>query len=271
MFYSKLTRFQLTPWPTFRRCRRPTDCLVPSRIKLLHESAPRNVRRHQRTHMHTANRASTFEASSLPQPAITVRNTYQYTPFRDTNSIRILTLQPGRSADPLVGSLSVEHLTTAEPYEAISYVWGTGARCFELSCDDEFLPLTQSIHDALVRLRWPDRPRRLWADQVCINQADIAERSQQVRLMNAIYKGSRRVLVWLGRDEDAVGEDAVKTVRQLREVFADDEAHQAFLRRHSEQLIEQSGKPWVPLSKLTKLSWVRMLPSLSLSLLLTVD
>lgn len=213
----------------------------------------------------------TATGSLLPGPAISARNTFAYTPLGSDSSIRILTLQPGVRGDPLVARLAEEELPSlAAPYEAVSYVWGTGTRCAELRCghgaqgggggggggDELILPLTESIDDALQRLRLPDRPRRLWADQICINQADVAERSQQVRLMNAIYKGAERVLVWLGRDPEGVAGDAVRMVEYLHGVFRDEKAHEEFRRRHSEELGSQSQEPWVPLSKLTKLPWV---------------
>lgn len=186
---------------------------------------------------------------------------YVYKPIRDPKSVRFLILQPGAGSDPLIGSLRPGNLDPADvaqlpPYEAISYVWGTSDRLFTLLCDGAVLPLTQSIHDALVRVRLPGRARRLWADQICINQDDVAERSQQVKLMNAVYKNASKVLVWLGRDVDGVAADAVRMVHHLDGVFRDDEAHEAFKIAHEEHLAMQSAERWVPLAKLTKLPWV---------------
>jgi hypothetical protein len=186
---------------------------------------------------------------------------YVYNPIAGTKSVRFLILQPGSGSDPLVGSLQLGSLDPANaaelaPYEAISYVWGTSDRLFTLLCDGAVLPLTQSIRDALVRVRLPDRARRLWADQICINQDDVAERSQQVKLMNAVYKNASKVLVWLGRDVDGVAADAVRMVHHLDGVFRDEEAHEAFKIAHEEHLAMQSAERWVPLAKLTKLPWV---------------
>lgn len=185
---------------------------------------------------------------------------YVYKSLGENKCVRFLTLQPGSGSDPLVGSLEFGSLDPADiaqllPYEAISYVWGTSDRLFELLCDGAILPLTQSIRDALVRVRLPDRPRRLWADQICINQDDIAERSQQVKLMNAVYKNASKVLVWLGRDVDGVAADAVRMVHYLDGVFKDDKAHEKFKVDHEENLVMQSPERWKPLSKLTKLPW----------------
>ncbi|RFU77087.1 heterokaryon incompatibility het-6, partial [Trichoderma arundinaceum] len=203
--------------------------------------------------------------SNLPRrpkqsPVVPEENRFVYKPLGDTKSVRFLILQPGSGSDPLVGSLRPGSLDPADveelpPYEAISYVWGTSDRRFELICDGAVLPLTQSIRDALMRVRLPDQPRRLWADQICINQDDIAERSQQVRLMNAVYKNAGKVLVWLGRDPDGVAADAVRMVHHLDSVFKDDKAHEEFKVAHEENLAMQSSEPWIPLSKLTKLPW----------------
>ncbi|KAL7799881.1 heterokaryon incompatibility domain-containing protein [Trichoderma ceciliae] len=185
---------------------------------------------------------------------------FVYRPLGDSKCVRFLILQPGSGSDALVGSLQVGSLDPADigqlpPYEAISYVWGTNDRRFELLCDGAILPLTQSIRDALMRVRLPDEPRRLWADQICINQDDIAERSRQVKLMNAVYKNAGKVLVWLGRDPEGVAADAVRTVHYLDGVFKDDKAHEEFKVAHEENLEMQSSERWIPLAKLTKLRW----------------
>jgi len=43
----------------------------------------------------------------------------------------------------------------------------------------------------------PNRDLLLWADQICINQADHAERASQVAMMHEIYRNSRMTLVCL--------------------------------------------------------------------------
>jgi hypothetical protein len=206
-----------------------------------------------------------MSGASTP-PAAAPYCPYKYTPLIDPKSIRILSLQPGQGGDPLVGRLSVENLASKPDYETISYVWGGDGRCAELHVvgDDgsgqrAVLPLTESACDALRRMRLPARPRRLWADQVCINQTDVTERSHQVGLMNAIYKNARHVLVWLGRDEKGMAEGAVEMVHHLDEVFADEEKHEAFRVKHSGDLSGLSKEPWVPLSVLTGLPWVSVL------------
>jgi hypothetical protein len=181
---------------------------------------------------------------------------YKYTPFENNYSVRILTLEPGIGDGPLVGHLGFESLDLSPRYEAISYCWGTGGRSSEIICNGKPLALTESIEGALRRMRHATSQRRLWADQVCINQDDIAERSQQVSLMNAIYKGAEHVLVWLGPDHEGVAHKAMTMIHYLNGVFNNEEMHNEFRSVHSEELLKQDRTPWTPFSNLTRLPWV---------------
>ncbi|KAI3318239.1 heterokaryon incompatibility protein-domain-containing protein [Xylariaceae sp. AK1471] len=49
---------------------------------------------------------------------------------------------------------------------------------------------------------YPDRTRILWVDSICINQADTAEKSQQVAIMADIYSMAKTVQVWLSLASD---------------------------------------------------------------------
>ena len=56
--------------------------------------------------------------------------------------------------------------------------------------------------------------RYIWIDAICINQADLEERSQQVKLMGVVYRMAKRVLVWLGH-EDALTKAAIESIYLL--------------------------------------------------------
>ena len=45
-------------------------------------------------------------------------------------------------------------------------------------------------------------PVTLWADALCINQADDDEKSEQVRARGQIYKRADNVWAWLGEQDD---------------------------------------------------------------------
>jgi hypothetical protein len=80
----------------------------------------------------------------------------------------------------------------------LSYVWGNIRDSATILADGRTISVTKSLETALRHLRYPDRPRTLWVDYVCINQEDILERSQQVAKMGLIYERADSVLIWLG-------------------------------------------------------------------------
>ena len=49
-----------------------------------------------------------------------------------------------------------------------------------------------------------EKYRVLWIDAICINQADIAERADQVQMMGEIYRRCESCLVWLGDHDESV-------------------------------------------------------------------
>ena len=184
---------------------------------------------------------------------------YEYSTFCDDNSIRILTLFAGSGDDPLCGKLAeinVKYLDT-EYYEPLSYVWGDPARTHSFSCDGKTLGLTQSLNHALRQLRKADSDRKIWVDQICINQNDLVERGKQVRFMNRIYKCANHVLVWLGTDEKEVANMAFGRVRALAETFNDPRKYEQFVVDHTgENLKLRSNNVWAPIQHLTSLPWV---------------
>jgi hypothetical protein len=54
----------------------------------------------------------------------------------------------------------------------------------------------------------------VWADAVCINQYDNAEKGHQVKRMGIVYENAEEVLVWLGKDNEGVAEDCFNLIRE---------------------------------------------------------
>lgn len=138
---------------------------------------------------------------------------YQYQPLSSPSTqIRLLELLPGRGI--IQCRLKVTDLEEAEDtYEPISYCWkaytrehwyGTTykekkkQRKFRMRVDGADLHITESLHGALRQMRLESKIRLLWADAICINQADDEEKSVQVAMMSRIYKGGFQTLAWLG-------------------------------------------------------------------------
>ncbi|KAF2245288.1 HET-domain-containing protein [Trematosphaeria pertusa] len=128
-----------------------------------------------------------------------------YTPLNaDKDEIRILTLLPGQSSDPIDCTLQVASLDDAPKYEALSYVWGDAVVQREVFVDGHPTNVTVSLETALRALRNEDKPRALWADAICMNQSDILEKNFQVPLMGRVYAEADSVLVWLGEPSPEV-------------------------------------------------------------------
>ena len=128
---------------------------------------------------------------------------YSYIPVSDS-VIRLLSLVPGNKNDPLRGSFEQGHVGTLpkKKYEALSYSWGPQDKPCYIELVEGRIPITFSLHGALVRLRGKSKGRLLWADAICINQDDIVERSQQILLMPQIYSSAFRVVAYLGEEAD---------------------------------------------------------------------
>ena len=132
---------------------------------------------------------------------ISQQQPYQYTPLQTSSpEIRLLTLLPGSLGTDIHCRLHTQNLRRNPPpcYEALSYAWGSVENQVVIYVGDGTLLVTRSLADALYHLRYPDRPRTLWIDAICVNQGDLNERSQQVARMADIFTLAERVVAWLG-------------------------------------------------------------------------
>lgn len=114
---------------------------------------------------------------------------------------RMLVLHPGERNSPIKCSLEHKNLASRPKFDALSYVWGSSVTTDEITCDSKPRQVGRNLHEALKRLRLPDKERVLWIDALCINQADNKEKTQQVRIMGEIYSRARNVFIWLGNNE----------------------------------------------------------------------
>jgi hypothetical protein len=73
----------------------------------------------------------------------------------------------------------------------------------KLICNGLEVQISLNLGEALHHIRHPSLRRVLWADALCINQNCEEERSQQVSIMDSIYRNASRTLIWLGNDGNA--------------------------------------------------------------------
>ena len=144
--------------------------------------------------------------------------------------IRICLIHPGAFEDPIKCILRTVSLNDGPQYETLSYAWGAPVLDHTVLVDGAVLNVTKNLHNALQYLRRQQRPfsedgyessgnsafktdvttsswdpeasRVLWADAVCINQADVDERASQVNLMGDVYRRGIRLHVWIGTAEE---------------------------------------------------------------------
>jgi len=116
----------------------------------------------------------------------------------NSEEIRTLLLAPGQKPSPIICEMQVVPRPSSLQYEALSYVWGDTAKVKSISCNGFDFAVTESLFSALLHLRYRDSWRRIWVDQLCINQTAAPELMAQVSLMDKVYSCASRVIVWLG-------------------------------------------------------------------------
>jgi hypothetical protein len=145
---------------------------------------------------------------------------YQYAPLQGRNVIRLLQLEPNPDESaPIYGTFQSISLDADPPdFEALSYVWGdpTFTDTIKIGTDDLPIP-TANLGAALRRFRRADKPRLIWADAICINQNDLAERNRQVLMMARVYQQAKMTICWLGQG-DVGAEEALRALVQVADL-----------------------------------------------------
>ncbi|OCK99287.1 uncharacterized protein K441DRAFT_652727 [Cenococcum geophilum 1.58] len=131
---------------------------------------------------------------------------YQYSKLESPNHIRLIYLSSGDPHEPLYCTIQHANLKDAPQYHALSYVWGDSRKPKRLQIGgNHYLDITLSLFHALRDVRATRAERMcyaVWADGVCINQADLDERAQQVSMMSSIYRQSTHIITYIGPEAD---------------------------------------------------------------------
>ena len=140
---------------------------------------------------------------------------YHYKPLSDPRNFRILYIEPGVPGSRIRASLHESRLGDGVTYLALSYVWGSPQIVAYVMVEDCYSLVTENLYAALQHLRSENEPLYIWIDQICINQQDQEERSQQVMLMHDIFSKSVQVLIWLGKDTQPYAEGLLYILKLL--------------------------------------------------------
>ncbi|KAI6792182.1 hypothetical protein KC361_g6899 [Hortaea werneckii] len=144
---------------------------------------------------------------------------------KEKREIRILLLQPSQEEHgALYADLEIVSLDSEPEYKAISYVWRDASDTTDMCLNGQSVKITKNLAAALRRFRDPKDSVALWADAVCINQADLEERAEQVRIMGKIFAAAAQVNVWLGRLSDRGWHDALYSYLEAHDLPRTDDA-----------------------------------------------
>lgn len=155
---------------------------------------------------------------------------FSYQPIKHKDEIRVIVLHSGAPESSISCTLKHVRLGDRPRYEALSYTWGSSEKERSISIDGNQILITKSLYIALENLRHHGpslrrfrRDRIIWADALCINQDDDAEKSVQVAMMGKIYSMAFSVRIWIGEDPSAEAKGAFNAIRKA----------DRFLRKHA--------------------------------------
>jgi hypothetical protein len=151
---------------------------------------------------------------------------YQYLPLTHPHEVRLIklyhaSLSTAKFNGNALPQCEIFHadLRTNPVYETISYAWGPLHETETVYVNlDSCLEITRNLWSALDVFRHKSRPMVLWADQICIDQHNLAERRRQVALMQMIYSQARNTVIWLGQPDrtGALAFDFIEKVSELK-------------------------------------------------------
>lgn len=125
---------------------------------------------------------------------------YQYPELQHARHVRLLGYSATSNCNEVRFHLSENSLENIDgEFIAISYCWGgeKPTECLPIS-SRAYLKVTRTVYSILRHVAGVASGLPVWVDGICINQADLKEKSTQVSMMGDIYAAAKCVLVWLG-------------------------------------------------------------------------
>ncbi|KAL9036236.1 MAG: hypothetical protein Q9180_004415 [Flavoplaca navasiana] len=180
---------------------------------------------------------------------------FVYTPLDDDrHCVRLLIIKPGSSSVAIDCHLVQVPLGDRPSYEALSYTWGSSEFTSSISLNGTDFQVTPNLGSALKRLRLDNEDRMMWIDAICIDQANIAEKNQQVQQMHRIYQSASRVVVWLGPEADD-SNLAMAAIEKMGSSF--DSATMRLEDACNVPDVDISDTAWQALGRLFRRSWYK--------------
>ena len=114
----------------------------------------------------------------------------------------------------------VTNLSSADPYIAISYEWGSDQIVSMIELDDgSQIGLTESATEIIKYVLGRRRRKQwVWMDAICIDQNNEVEKRHQIALMGKIYSSASQVFACIGPHFRG-GDKALKFVPKVHEIL----------------------------------------------------
>ena len=126
-----------------------------------------------------------------------------------------------------------------------------------MKCNGSVFKVSRNLFNALQNLRGSE-PFLIWADAICINQADVSEKNIQVPLMGSIYSQARTI-VWLGlEDESEDGSRVLDLLIKFAEVRHAMESLEGDPVKYSKQLPQALDAVGLDLEGVQALPWAAL-------------
>jgi len=172
---------------------------------------------------------------------------YPYRPLVGS-AIRLIRILPPEDGSEMLCCKLIHMVLDVSPppqYIALSYSWGDESDCRTIQLDGSSISIRSNLWHALGAIyQWEAsdaargygpwhmsdivfrnrRPWLVWADALCINQADSEEKAIQIPRMGSIYSSATEVLGWLGHlpppgTDPAVINDVFEKAKEIHNIF----------------------------------------------------
>ncbi|WZH49805.1 heterokaryon incompatibility protein-domain-containing protein [Fusarium acuminatum] len=151
-----------------------------------------------------------------------------YSESLGTDSLRLATITINSDEIPSLTLKAFKFSSPTRPeFHALSYTWNPPYEGDSLRYTEEDMrgillngfkfSVMPNLYDAFFQLHRSCPDMSFWIDALCINQSDLQERKLQVGIMDQIFGGASRVIVWLGKPTPSI-ELGLKTVERLASV-----------------------------------------------------
>ncbi|KAK6855651.1 hypothetical protein PG995_007802 [Apiospora arundinis] len=112
--------------------------------------------------------------------------------------------------------LKLANLKKSPPFQAISHACNPHGDVKTILINGAPVPISNNLLLALQHVQRQDEPVTIWIDALCINTADLEEKSAQMSQLGSIFKASGRTFIWLGPAADG-SDDAIESLKRVHD------------------------------------------------------